>query len=228
MPERTLLRMGAVSAIVGAVLAIVGNVIAPRTTPGDLEAALQSAAESAISMGSHLVLMIAGLFVLGGMVALYRSITEGTGAALARLGFTAALVGGAVLIVGMVIHGVAFTGVAEAWANAPAAEKAIALQAGLAVWHIDFAVHNLWIFVFLGVSPLLYGLAIAVSDVYPKWLGWVAVVLGTVAALLGLVQASQGTLVPANVVLFAVVSLLITVWLLVMGVFMWRRAGAAA
>jgi hypothetical protein len=74
------------------------------------------------------------------------------------------------------------------------------------------------IFIFWGGTFILYGLAVALSDVYPKWLGWVALVVGTEGALIGLVQALQWPSVLVTIVLFVVVSILLTIWLLVMGV----------
>ena len=66
----------------------------------------------------------------------------------------------------------------------------------------------------------LYGLAVALSDVYPKWLGW--------AALIGLGEAFSGHSTVLTNILFPMASILLTMWMLVMGVLMWRRAGAAA
>lgn len=115
-----------------------------------------------------------------------------------------------------------------AWVNAPAAEKAIALGVADALKQVGFSLFSVWIFAFFGVTFILYGLAVALSDVYPKWLGWVALVVGTGGALVGLVQALQGPSVLVTVVLFVVGFILLTLRVSVMGVLMWRRAGAAA
>ena len=157
---------------------------------------------------------------------LYRSITEGTGAALARLGFAAALVGLGMFVVVIGINGFAGDETAEAWVNAPADEKAAAFRVAEAVQHIVVGVIGLGSALF-GIAILLYGLAVALSSIYPKWLGWVAVVIGLGAVFAGfsifLNGASYGTLIP-----FLVSALLSFLWLLMMGVLMWRRAGAAA
>jgi len=229
MPERTLLRIGAVSAILGAILLVVANILHPRTSDiDDTEAMLQLIADSSIWVTDHLGLAIAFLLVLGGLVAVYRSITAEPGAALARLGFAGALLSSGIAMVVIGIDGFGLKEVAEAWAEAPAEEKATAFRVAEALEQISFGIFSLFIFVFFGVTFLLYGLAVALSDVYPKGLGWAAVVLGIGAAVLGLVQAYQG---PSNVVtniLFPIFSITITLWVLVMGVLMWRKASAAA
>lgn len=66
-----------------------------------------------------------------------------------------------------------------------------------------------------------YGLAIAFSDVYPKWLGWAAAV-GVGWIVLGLLVAHSGfTQVPLTML----VSVLLSLWVVVLAVFLWREAG---
>src|SRR2546426_7719237 len=93
MPERTLTRIGAAAAVLGAVLGLVVNVLHPRVNdPANTKAFLRQVAESTIWVGDHVGIIFAVLLVTGGLVAVYRSITSGPGAAWARLGFAAALV----------------------------------------------------------------------------------------------------------------------------------------
>ena len=67
----------------------------------------------------------------------------------------------------------------------------------------------------------------ALSNVYPKWLGWIALVLGIAGAGIGMVQAFDGPSEPMTNIIFPIVSILLTVWTLVMGVFMWKKTSAA-
>jgi hypothetical protein len=75
-----------------------------------------------------------------------------------------------------------------------------------------------------GITVVLYGASIVMSTVFPKWLGWVAVVagLGTVAD--GVVKAYTGfSLLALEIGMPS--NLLVIVWLLVIGSLMWRRSG---
>ena len=175
MAERALLQIGSVSAIVGAVLAVIVNVLHPRGAEiGDTRAHLQEIADSGIWFVDHIGILVAALLILGGLVALYRSFTEGWGATLARLGFASALVGAAmtaVLLGGT--DGIAMKEVADAWASS---QDPALFQAGFVLEQINLGIFSTFIFVFFGVTFILYGLAVALSDVYPKWLGWAAVV----------------------------------------------------
>ena len=96
MQDRALLRIGVVLLFAGVVLpTILFLALHPKVAdPNDTEAILQSIVDSPGWAGVH-VAILAGVFLLiGGLLALYRSITAEPGAALARLGFAAALVGG--------------------------------------------------------------------------------------------------------------------------------------
>ena len=230
MQERTLLRIGGVSLIVGFVLTIVHVVLlvvdAPFSEPGDTEAFLQSIVDSSIWAGSHVLVLITLLLGVGGLLALYRSITGEPGAALAQLGFAAALMGGAVTSVSVaILGGGAMKELADAWAAA--ADNEVPLAVAEAALLVSFDIGSWGNLVFYGVAPILYGLAIALTGLYPKWLGWVAVVGGVGGVLIQIVQFSQGvSQVTASV--YVAFFLVVTLWLLVMGVLMWRKAGAAA
>ena len=228
MPDRTLLRIGAVLAIVGAIAYFIGNTLTGSANPFDTAALLQEAAESTTSVGGRLLEFVGYALVVGALVALYRSITEAPGAALAQLGFASALVALAAFVVWLGIQGIATKEVAEAWVNTLAEEKAAAFRVAEALQHIVVGVVGLGSMLF-GTAILLYGLAVALSNIYPRWLGWVAVVVGLGAAVAGLllflIGASGGN---ALLIPFALFSILSILWVLVMGVLMWRRASAAA
>ncbi len=83
-----------------------------------------------------------------------------------------------------------------------------------------------WIIVF-GVSIVLNGAAVAYSDAYPQWLGWLALLLGIGVTAIGLTQAYNGPSALVTNTLFGAFSVGVTVWLLVMGILMWRKATAS-
>jgi hypothetical protein len=225
--DRTLLRIGAVLLIVGVVLPIIfGFALHPQVAdPGDTEAVLQSIVDSPSWAGIHVAILAGGLLAIGGLLALYRSIMGEPGAALARLGFTAALVGGGIYLVSIAIEGSgALKALADAWAAA--ADKAIPFAVAEAMYLVSMDIFSGGWIIFGGVAPILFGLAITATDFYPKWLGWVAVVSGIGNALIAIVLFAQGwSLVTNNV--FTLFALALTLWQLAMGVLMWRKAGDA-
>ncbi len=230
MQERTLLRIGAVSLIVGFVLIIVHVALlavdAPLSDPGDTEAFIQSIVDSSIWAGIHLLVLVPLLLGVGGLLALYRSITGEPGAALAQLGFAAALMGGAITSVSVaILGGGAMKELADAWGAA--ADKEVPFAVAEATVLISFDIGSWGNLVFYGVAPILYGLAIALTGIYPKWLGWVAVAGGVGGVLIQTVQFSQGVSQVTSGV-YVASFLVVNLWLVVIGVLMWRRAGAPA
>lgn len=230
MQERTLFRIGAVSLIVGFVLTIVHVALlvvdAPLSDPGDTEAFIQSIVDSSIWAGIHVLVLVPLLLGVGGLLALYRSITGEPGAALAQLGFAAALMGAAITSVSVaILGGGAMKELAGAWAAA--ADKEVPFAVAKATILVSFDIGSWGNLVFYGVAPILYGLAISLTGIYPKWLGWVAVVGGVGGVLIQIVQFSQGVS-QVTIGVYVASFLVVTLWLVVMGVLMWRKAGAAA
>jgi len=202
------------------------NVLHPRVNdPANTKAFLRQVAESTIWVGDHVGIIFAVLLVTGGLVAVYRSITSGPGAAWARLGFAAALVSAGLGFVTFAVEGIAIKRVAVAWASAPRAEKAVAFRVADALVQIQWALSSVWILIFFGVTFILYGVAVVLSDVYPKWLGWVAVGGGLGSSLLGLHIGYHGASSLVFNILFPIFSILLTAWIFMMGVLLWRKSG---
>ncbi|MFQ5869991.1 MAG: DUF4386 family protein [Candidatus Zixiibacteriota bacterium] len=229
MQDRTLLRIGAVSLIAGVVLTFVHITLIGAIEPADptdMQARLQSMVDSPNWTGAHVFYLPMLLLFVGGLLALYRSFKGEQWASLARLGFAAALLGGAIISVsGAIYYGGAMKALGDAWGAA--ADKAFPFAVVEAMILVSFDIFSWGIVVFFGVAPILFGLGIALTDLYPKWLGWVAVIGGVGNALMGIVLFFQGwSRVTSNV--WGALSIVITLWLLVMGVLMWRKSGAVA
>ena len=78
-------------------------------------------------------------------------------------------------------------------------------------------------FFLAGLTPFLYGLAIAFGVVYPRWVGSIAVVSGTALMFNGAVVVAYEGFVPSIVKLAGL--LLLAVWVFVTAFSMWRMAG---
>lgn len=225
MSDRALHRIGSASAIIGAVVAVITNVLHPRVSDySSPEVLLQAIAGSSIWVADHLGLIVGTLLILAGLVALSRSITGEPAAAVARLAVVAAVVSAAMGLVLLGIDGIVAKQTAVAWAAAPAAEKAPALRVAVAVEDIAFALFSLLIVLQFGVTLFLYGLAVALSDAYPRWLGWLAVAVAAGSAVVGLAQATNGPSVLVTNILFPILSSIAILWVLVMGVLLGRKA----
>ena len=114
---------------------------------------------------------------------------------------------------------------AERWVES---QSDALFQAAYVLEQMAFGLFSMFIFLFFGVVFTLYGLAVALSSVYPKWLGWAALALGIAGVLIGLIQTYQGPTDVVTNVLFPIVATLLTLWGIIVGILMWRKTTAAA
>jgi hypothetical protein len=221
--DRWVYLLGGVAAIVGSLMGMVGNLIHPVTPLDDPEGVAQVIAESDAWTAIHLVIVFGIVLMLGGLVALYQSIRGELAGALARLGLAAAIVGIAIGVVLVILDGVTAKQLADQWAIAPQEERTIALHIVLANETMNFALASSFNIVFAGATFILFGMAVAFSGAYRRWLGWVVVAAGVVSVGAGLIQAFTGEPTMASRVLTIIGPTVITLWLLVIGVLLIRK-----
>ena len=227
--RRLILRIGGVAAIAGAALGLVGNLIHPATSgPGHPAETARVVAHSGIWVPVHLGLLVSFVLMLGGLVAIHDSITGGPPGALVRFGLFAAIVGTAGGVVLLALDGFAAKHLAESWVSAPPGKRGAALAAFRAEDSINFALLSPLNLVFAGFTFVLYGLGATLSGLFPRWLGWMAVIGGAGGAVSGIVQANIGEPSPATTALGIAAPTLITAWLFIMGILLIRRARRGA
>src|SRR5918993_593336 len=158
--EGYIFRIGSAAGILGSLLAMVGNLLHPATPIGDPEGVARTIAQSENCVLIHLVIVVGLILMLGGLVAISRSIEGGLPGALAWLGSIAAVAGVTVGVVLVIVDGVAAKHLANAWEAAPP-EEAAALRVVLAEEAINFALAALFNILFAGVTFILLGLAVA-------------------------------------------------------------------
>jgi hypothetical protein len=221
--DRWIFRLGGISAIAGAVLGLVMNLLHPNTSgPANPVQTALVVARSDVWIPLHLGIIVAFVLMLGGLTALHDSIRGGLPGALARFGLNAAIVGTAGAVVLVSLDGFAARHLAEALVAAPEETRASALAAFTAEDTINFALLSPLNLVFAGFTFVLYGLAVACSHVYPRWLGWIAVAGGAGGAVSGVIQAYLGEPSPVTEALGIAAPTVITLWLVVLGILLVR------
>jgi Domain of unknown function (DUF4386) len=216
--------IGARAAIVGSLLGLVGNLIHPITPIDDPEGVARVIADSDAWFPIHFVIIVGTTLMLGGLVALYHSIVGGLAHALARFGLFAATVGIAVGSITVILDGVAAKQLADQWAATSGDTAGTALQLVLANETVNFALASLFNFTFAGVTFILFGLAVALSEEYPRWLGWIVAMAGVASIGAGLVQGMTGEPTTLSRILTIIGPTVITLWLLTIGIMMARHA----
>ena len=216
-------RIGAVALPLGIVVILVSEYFHPsREDPMDNPAVFMEYAHSDIWTTVHLAEYFGFLLLLGGLVALYYSVSArpGVGSGLAPFGLAAAVTTAASFTVLQAVDGIALKRAVDAWASAPADQATAAFAAAEAVRWTEIGMNSLSFFL-SGLTLLLYGLAIGLGIVYPRWVGWMATVSGAALMYHGAVVVSYegfGLLIPNLVGL-----VLLGVWAFIMAVLMWRN-----
>jgi len=222
--ERWVLRIGGWAAVAGSLLGGIGNLVHPATPMHDPEGVARVIAGSRQWVPVHLAIVVGIVLMLGGLVAIYHTIRGGVAGALARLGLVAAVAGVTIGLVLVILDGVAAYQLAQEWAAAPPGDQAVALGLVHLNETLNFALASLFNLVFAGVTFILFGLAVALSDVYPRGLGWIVLVAGVASVGAGLVQAATGEPTEASRGLTIFGPTVITLWLLVVGILLVRMA----
>jgi hypothetical protein len=163
------------------------------------------------------------LLLLGGLVALYYSVSAkpGVGAALAPFGLAAAVTTAASYTVLQAVDGITLKFAVDTWARAPADEQTAAFAAAEAVRWTEIGM-NSFSNLLTGLTLLLYGGAIAFGSVYPRWAGWMAAVCGAAFMYHGAVVVAYEGFGPSIIKLVGL--LLLAVWASTMAVLMWRNS----
>ena len=223
--DRHLWKTGGLLAMVGAVISMIASMMHPRSADLEVyEEQIRTVADSDIWIVGHLgFLLVVGLSILG-LYALGRSISGERASTWARFGSVTAIASGGIISVLIGIDGIASKFVYDSWAAASGADAAVALQISAMLEEVDVGIFSVFILVFFGFTFLLYGLAVALGDEYPTWLGWAAVGLGALGVIAGTVQGLNGLSPFLTSGLFVGVASLLNVWLIVMGWHLRRRA----
>jgi hypothetical protein len=220
-----LMRIGSVAAVAGALLAGIGNILHPVTPRNDDQGVASVIAQSDAWTVIHLVILAGVLSMFAGLVGVRSALPKnGLPGALSRLGIHAAVLGTVMGIATLILDGVAAKQLADQWAVAPAAEQGAALRIVTANETMNFALAGMFNATFAGFPFVLMGGAVAASRVFPAWLGWVAVAAGLGSIGAGTVQALTGQPTVASLVLTIIGPTVIALWMLIIGVLLWRRS----
>ncbi|MCK6624627.1 MAG: hypothetical protein L6R45_05565 [Anaerolineae bacterium] len=222
--EAITVRIGAVALPLGVILFVVATAIfhPHQEDPMDNPAVFMEYAQSDSWVVVHFAQWIAALLLIGGLVSLYYSITKkrevSTG--LARFGLVAAVVTATAFTMLQAVDGVALKWAVDVWAGAPADQQIAAFAAAQAVRWTEYALQS-YSNILLGLTLLLYALAMSLGTSYPRWLGWLAAGSGVAWIVHGVMVPYVGFFdsIPRLVAI-----VLLAVWAFIIAVLMWRNS----
>jgi hypothetical protein len=188
--------------------------------PNDPAAAFAEYAQDSFWVWSHLGQFL-GVAVLGvAFVALAATLEPGLAAAWGRIGQVGAAVTVAAAAALQAVDGVALKVTVDRWAAASGTRRDLAFEAAFAVRQVEIGLASLFSLV-SGLTVLVLGLALVWSIRYPVWLGALGILAGLGLLGAGSAQAQAGFSGTAMTLSMGA-SVVLLVWLLLAGVFMWR------
>lgn len=217
-------RIGATCAIAGSVLLFVGTYLHPlEADPNEAVAAFTEYAADQLWVASHLVQLAGVALVVAALLFLAQQLESVSGTGRSRIAAGGAIASLAVTTALQGVDGIALKVMVDAWAVAPAAQKEVAFHAAFAVRQVEIGLASMLSFLF-GLTVTVYGVALLVDHTYPKWMGGLAIVGGVPTAVAGVAMAYTGFSGLAMAINTPASSILL-VWMLTLGVFMWRLGG---
>jgi hypothetical protein len=214
------LRVGAALVFLSIPVLVISALFHGGHNPANLQDVLPAYSANPNWKAVHLGQFIGFLMMMGSVVVLLDYIRVKSGTPFALLGILTAFISASTYAVNHAVDGVAIKYVADMYVDASPADKAIAFRLAETVRHVEQGMSSM-VAINLGFTLLLCGGAIVITDIFPKGLGWAALVIGcgyTVSGLfLNYVSFSQ------HVFSFWIGNLLL-IWLLAMAISLWRES----
>ncbi|MFN2390101.1 MAG: hypothetical protein ABR575_10930 [Actinomycetota bacterium] len=225
--ERQAMRWGGAAAMIGAVLSLIGNLLHPRSDDVEnIRGELRLVADSDIWLVDHLVLAFSLAFLSVGLLSVASYLDVGAGTTWGRIARASVVGGLTVAFVTVAVDGMAMKAVADDWAAAGGGRGGGG--GAEAVAQVSLALFTGLIGSFLGLTPLLVGLAQLWSGRFPAWLAYLAIGGGALNMVVGTLQYLNG---PSNLltnVIFTIGALIITAWAFLSGWHLWQRSSGPA
>ncbi len=223
--KRSDLRIGAVCAVLGAVLLFVGTYLHPmQADPNDPLAAFLEYAADQTWVVSHLTQLAGVALMVAALIVVSAQLESTGGAAMARIASGGAIASLAVAAALQAVDGIALKLMVDAWA-AETSEKNALFQATFGVRQVEIGLASVMSLLF-GATATLYGTAMWSRNLYPKWIAGLAVLGGAPTVLAGVIMAHSGFSSLAMLVSMPSSSVLL-VWMLAVGVLLWRHGADA-
>ena len=190
--------------------------------PNDPAAAFVEYAADPRWVATHLGQFL-GIAILGAaLVALAGTMEAGAPAAWARIGVAGASASVATAAALQAVDGVALKRMVDRWMQASGPARLYAFEGAVAVRQVEIGMASLLSVVF-GLTVSAFGIALASSRRFPRWLGGAGVLGGLASVGAGIVQAYTGFSSLAMTVSMPA-SLGLLLWAVVVGGVLWRFA----
>ncbi len=223
------MRLGAVILVVSSVVSAVGAGLHPRpdkveNQPRELIPLMVK--HNGIWAPAHFTILVGAVLGVTGLAFLMQSLQASGARVLSRYALGIAAFGQAFIVLYVTTDGIAAPKLAEDWAHAAPGDKSATFSAVMAVERVAEATEGLWLFASFGFGLALFGLAVALSGIYPRWFGLAILPVNLLSVVVGLFLIFSD-LTQLLLGLQTLVIALVLLWLAGAGVLLWRMARRA-
>jgi len=194
-----------------------------KADPNEVVAAFTEYAADRLWVASHLTQLAGVALTVAALLFLAQQLEAANGRGWSRLAAGGAIASLAVATALQAVDGIALKAMVDTWAMAPATQKEVAFHAAFAVRQVEVGLASTLSLLF-GLTVIVYGVALLRDRMYPKWVAGLAILGGVPTTIAGVVMAYTGFSGLAMAINMPAGSILL-VWMLTVGVFMWRRGG---
>jgi Domain of unknown function (DUF4386) len=224
MANHRLIRLSATLLFVGELFSLLVGLLHPaRENPNNHSAVFAEYANSTNWTPVHLGQFVGMAIVIAGLLVLFFALNvhAGTPGWMGRFAAVSAVVALALYGVLQAVDGVALKQAVDAWASAPAAEKAARFASAEVVRWLEWGTRSYQSFMF-GLTLVLFGAMIAGTARVPRLIGYLMGVSGLAYLVQGWVLGSEG-FSATNTVPQLLAYALILVWSLWLLIIAWWR-----
>lgn len=215
-------RFAAGCAYAGVALLAAGTLLHPMSAdPNDAVAAFTEYAADRLWIASHLAQLAGVALIIVTLLVLARQLEMAGGSGWSRLASAGAIVSLALAGALQAVDGIALKHAVDAWVAAPAPQKDAVFHAAFAVRQVEIGLAAIFS-IALGLTAAAYGAILLREGPYPGWLAALALAGGTFTSLAGVAMAYTGFSRLA-MTLSMPGTLLLVIWMLALGVYMWRN-----
>ncbi len=220
---KVLYRLAGASFIVGAILTGVLAALEPAAAdPSNVAEVLTEAADNETLWKVIFLGLAVGMWAMMiGVVGVFRSVSTGAAADWTRLGFYGVIVGTTLLTATFAI-GIAAVNAAVDWAAAGSVVGTSEYSIGATLLELVNSTDTM-AFLVLWLALAMLGIGMILSRVYPQWLSWPPLILG-VAVVAAMIPQTFAGPTETSEIIFAIPGALTSVWALVLGVWITRKA----
>jgi hypothetical protein len=186
-------------------------------------AAFAEYAADTLWVASHLTQLVGVTSMVVALLLFADNLKSSGGTNAAKIAAAGAITSLALAAALQAVDGIALKAMVNVWAETPELQRDGIFHAVFAVRQLEIGLASMFS-LSMGFTATMFGVALLAERAYPKWFGWLAIIGGLPTGLEGVAIAytgfsglSMAINMPANILLL--------IWMLVLGGFMWRQGG---